>query len=142
MNFSIKENLKKKSLGYFLGLIASLIGLISLIIFFVYANKNKSTSVACILFLILGIVLQLFLFFTDEKLSDILSVFVPVCYMVSLIEELHTGVGNIVDSIQGIVMFGNSSLVGFNYTLAVLLLIATLLAIAQIFMKKTKEVEA
>lgn len=142
MNFSFKENLKKKSVGYFLGLFASLISLISLIIFFVYAGKNNSTSVSCILFLIIGILLQLSMFFTDEKISDILSVFVPICYMVGLAEELHTGIGNIVDSIQGIVMFGNSSLVGFNYTLAVLLLVSTILAIVQIFMKKTKEAEA
>lgn len=132
-------NFKKKTVGYYLGLLASLIALVSLIIFFVYAGKNNKTSVACIIFLIVGILVQIGMFFTDDRLSDILSVIIPICYMVGLTEELHTGVGNIVDALQGIVMFGKSELAIFNYLLAGLLLIATILAIVQVFLKKNKE---
>lgn len=132
-------NFKKKTVGYYLGLLASLIALVSLIIFFVYAGKNNKTSVACIIFLIIGILVQIGMFFTDDRLSDILSVIIPICYMVGLTEELHTGVGNIVDALQGIVMFGKSELAIFNYLLAGLLLIATILAIVQVFLKKNKE---
>lgn len=132
-------NFKKKTVGYYLGLLASLIALVSLIIFFIYAGKNSKTSIACIIFLIVGILIQIGIFFTDSRLSDILSVIIPICYMVGLTEELHTGVGNIVDALQGIVMFGKSELAIFNYLLAVLLLIATILAIVQVFLKKNKE---
>lgn len=132
-------NFKKKTVGYYLGLLASLIALVSLIIFFVYAGKNNKTSVACIIFLIVGILVQIGMFFTDDRLSDILSVIIPICYMVGLTEELHTGVGNIVDALQGIVMFEKSELAIFNYLLAGLLLIATILAIVQVFLKKNKE---
>lgn len=139
MNLSIKDNMKNKTIGYYLGLAASVIALVSLIIFFVYASKNNTTSVSCIIFLILGILLQVSMMFTKGKVSDIVSIFIPVCYMVGMTEELHTGVGNIVDALQGIVMFGKKELATFNYLLAVLLIIAVILAIVQVFMKKEKE---
>lgn len=139
MNLSIKDNMKNKTVGYYLGLVASVIALVSLIIFFVYASKNNTTSVSCIIFLILGILLQVSMMFTKGKVSDIVSIFIPVCYMVGMTEELHTGVGNIVDALQGIVMFGKKELATFNYLLAVLLIIAVILAIVQVFMKKEKE---
>lgn len=139
MNFSIKENFKKKALGYYIGLIACAISFVSFIIFLVYASKNNSTSISCIIFLIVGMAVQLAMFFLDGLACDLMAIVIPVCYMVGLTEELHTGVGNIVDAMQGIVMFGKSELAVFNYLLAVLLLIATILAIAQVFMKKNKE---
>ncbi len=139
MNLSIKDNMKNKTIGYYLGLGASVIALASLIIFFVYASKNNTTSVSCIIFLILGILLQVLMIFTKGKVSDIVSIFIPICYMVGMTEELHTGVGNIVDALQGIVMFGKKELATFNYLLAVLLVIAVILAIVQVFMKKEKE---
>lgn len=141
MNFSFKDSLKKKTIAYYIGLVASVIALVSLIMFFVYASKNNSTSISFIIFVIVGIAVQLAMFFFDGLPCDLMAIVIPVCYMVGLTEELHTGVGNIVDSIQGIVMFGKAELASTNYLLAVLLGIATILAIVQVFMKKNKEVE-
>lgn len=139
MSFNFKENLQKKMIGYYLGLVSAVLGLIALIIFQVYATKNKAGSAWVVVALILAVVIELAMFFLNEKISDIAAIVPPVLYMVGLGEELHTGVGNIVDALQGIVMFGNSSLASTNYLLAVLLGIACVIAIVACFLPKEKE---
>ncbi|MFA6830346.1 MAG: hypothetical protein WCR67_06580 [Bacilli bacterium] len=139
MNFNLKENFQKKTIGFYLGLIAAVLGLVSLIIFAVYSTKNNGTSGWVYAALILAILVEISLFFLNEKISDIVAIAAPILYFVALGEELHTGVGNIVDSFQGIVMFGNASLASTNIMLAILLGIAGLISIVGCFLKKEKD---
>ena len=139
---SFKARIQEKKIGYWLGLVACVLALIGLIVFIVYSGQNATTSTWLYVLVIVGILAQIGMFFLKDPLVDFVGMIPPIAYMVGFGESLHTGIGNLVDSLQGIHMFGNSALVGLNYTMAVIFLLASLLALVAAFLPKGKKAEA
>lgn len=128
---NLKEKLKNKTIAYWIGCAAALVGLI---VFGVYKSRAGEGTGWIFALLIIGILAQVALFFYDGKFGDFIAVVPPVLYVLSLALGLSGGVGNIADAVSNIVMFGLPELAPLNYAIAVILGIATVAAIVPCFM--------
>ncbi len=133
------EKLRKKRLGYWLALGAALIAVIGMIIFAVYQGKGGEGTSMIYVFALIGIVLQIALFFYDGKLGDFLAIGAAVLYVLALGYSLEGGVGNITDAVSNIVLFGIAELAPMNYMIAIVFGISVLLSIVSCFTKREKE---
>lgn len=136
MNF--KDILAKKALGFYLALASALVALVGLIIFFVYSSQLGTTNGWIVCLLIVGILLELALFYPQEKITLYVGIIPSVLFTLALGLMLSDGVGNIVDALQGIVMFGNKALAPLNYVMAVIFLLAAIISTVSVFFKTDK----
>lgn len=136
MNF--KEIVAKKAVGFYLALASAAIALVGLIIFFAYSAQLGFTNGWVVTLLIVGILLELSLFYPNEKITLYVAILPSILFSIALGLMLNDGVGNIVDALQGIIMFGNKALAGLNYTMAAIFLIAAIVSTVSVFFKTDK----
>ncbi len=91
-------------------------------------------GILCVVFLFLFLVSSVFSFFLKEKHSFLLSLCCPILLSASLGLVLYSRVYDFVDFFQGITMFGNPSLVPFDFTILLLLLFSLLFFFISFFM--------
>lgn len=132
----MKELLGKKTIGYYLTAGAAVIGIVSLIRFVLWAPSHYAMDVMIVAGLVMGILIDVVLFFKDNEFLMVLS---TACYSVALFKLLTNSVGSFVDSYQGINMFGDSTQVGTILSISIVMAVSVLLSIMASFMARTKE---
>ncbi|MFA6829652.1 MAG: hypothetical protein WCR67_02985 [Bacilli bacterium] len=128
--------MKSLTISAVLVFLSLLLGLITLIIFIWYSTINAIISIPVLVFLPIALIASLTVLIFNKKWTPYLSILIPVFFTVSLCEELHSGIGNIVDALQGIAMFGNSALAPINYLMTILLFLCLVLSLVSCFIRK------
>lgn len=130
--------MKTKGLGFYFGALSALLGLIGLIVFFVYTGQGGAENAGVIVATIAAILCEVSLLVGEKVYSDFTGIAGAVLLALAMMLTLSGGVGNMADAFQGIVMFGDAKLAGLNYAMAGLYGAGTLAAICACFMKKSK----
>lgn len=136
---NIKEKLEQKTIGYYIAFAAAVVALIGLIIYFAYVGQGGIANAAVIICVLIGIGVEVLLFFYDKKFGDLIAITPAILFSVGFVVSLADGVGNIADAVEDIVMYGIKELAPLNYTIAVFFFIATVAAIVACFIKREKE---
>jgi hypothetical protein len=131
----MNEILSKKAIGFYFVVLAGLVAILSVVRYVSWAPAHNAVNTFILISLIIGIVIDLVLFFYDNDFLIILS---TVCYSVALFQLLADSVGSFVDAFQGIVMFGDSTQVGTITSISTFIAISILASILASFMKRTK----
>lgn len=129
----------KKTIGFYASVLAALLGVVSLVIMFMYKGKGGVVDVTAIIAVIAAILLEAASFFGEKPWTDFTSVGGAAALAYVLIKVLGDGIWNIAESINGIKMVGLPELAGMNYAMAGTQLIAILLAIIACFSRKSGE---
>ena len=129
---------KKRGAGAFLGLIAGVFGLAALAVSLPYSMQGGILSPVCTVSGVIGSLCALWLFLADHPLTDFQGILAAVCLTVSLMGMLKDGMGNIIDAVQGISLFGQAELASFNFLMAGLLGAGILLTVMACFGRKRK----
>lgn len=137
MQFLLNK-LKSKKLGYWLACGAALVALVAMIVYGVYKGKNGYGSGSVYALIIIGIALQIGLFFYDGKFGPVLSVGATIMYALALGYSLDGGIGNITDAVFDITLFGKAALASLNYAIAALLGVSLVLSIVSCFLRREK----
>ena len=132
----MKEKLETKGVGFYFIILASLLEIISLIRYAVWAPAHDAMDAVTIAALVIGIVIGIILMVKD---NDYLVIAMTVCYSIATVKILTDSVGSFVDAIQGINMFGDSSQVGTIISITAVMGIGVLLTIISGFLKRVKE---
>lgn len=132
----MKELLAKKAIGYYIVVLAGILGLVSIIRFLLWAPNNGGMDGIIIAGLILGLGIDILIMFKDSNYFVILA---TVCYSVAMMRLLTNSVGSFVDAFQGINMFGDATQVGSIISISVVILICAVLSVLAGFFKRIKE---
>ena len=136
----IKEKFAKKSVGFYFALVAAVVALVGLIMFAVYNGQGGEKNAWVVVTLILGIALELVLFFYDGKFGDLIATIPSILFAVAMCLTILGGYGNIADHIEGdIVMWGNWQLANLNIAMVVVLMIAIVASVVSCFLKREKD---
>ena len=137
MNFI--DKLKSKSITYFISVLGALVSLVALIMYFVYVGNGGSNIVGIYFLIIIGIAIIAFLFFYDGLFGDALAMVAPILLVLAAGLLIYTDYGNIVDLMNGIVMYGDPKLAIPEITLVVLLVVSTLLTAVACFTRRSRK---
>lgn len=132
----MKEKLGTKAVGFYVIMLAALLGMVSLIRYVMWAPAHNVMDAVIVVALVLGIILDIILFIKD---NDYLVIMMTVCYSIAAVKLLTDSVGSFVDAIQGINMFGDSSQVGTIISIAAVMGVSILLSIISGFLRRVKE---
>lgn len=132
----MKEKLGTKAVGFYVIMLAALLGMVSLIRYVMWAPAHNVMDAVIVVALVLGIILDIILFIKD---NDYLVIMMTVCYSIAAVKLLTDSVGSFVDAIQGINMFGDSSQVGTIISIAAVMGVSVLLSIISGFLRRVKE---
>lgn len=136
----IKEKFAQKTVGFYLALAAAVVALVGLIIFAVYNGQGGEKNTWVVVTLLLGIALEIVLFFYDGTFGDIIATLPPMLFAVAMCLTILGGYGNIADHIEGnIVMWGKWELAGLNIAMVVVLLVAIVVSVVSCFVKRQKD---
>lgn len=136
----IKEKFTKKTVGFYLALGAAVVALVGLIMFAVYNGQGGEKNAWVVVTLLLGIAIELVLFFYDGKFGDLIAAVLSILFAVAMCLTIKGGYGNIADHIEGdIVMWGKWQLAGLNIAMAVTLVVAIVASVVSCFVKREKE---
>lgn len=130
--------MKNKALGFWFGAVSAILALVGLVVFFQYTGRGGASNTMVIAATVLGILCELSLLAGERVYSDFTSVIGAALLAFAMMLTLSGGVGNIADSVQGIVMFGDPTLAGLNFTMAGVYGVSILAAICACFMKKSR----
>ncbi|MBO4989632.1 MAG: hypothetical protein J6D37_04800 [Clostridia bacterium] len=136
MNFA--QQLKKKTIAYYIGVLGAILGLVALIVNIVYVGMGGTNLPLVYLCIALGIAAICVLFFYDGIGSEIISMIAPIGFTLAALIGLDSDYGNIVDKLNGIRMYGNPDLATFNIVIATLLIVASIFTVVTCFSKKEK----
>lgn len=132
----MKELLTKKAIGYYIVVLAGILGLVSIMRFLLWAPSGGGMDGIIIAGLVLGLGIDILLMFKDSNYFVIIA---TVCYSVAMMRLLTNSVGSFVDAFQGINMFGDATQVGSIMSISILILICAVLSILAGFFKRIKE---
>lgn len=127
--------LQNKARGFYLLIVALLLGIVSTIYYVSWAQANYAMNSVVVIVMAAGLAVNLLLLFVD---SDYLMVALTALYGWGMFQLLVDNAGSFADAYQGIVMFGDPTQVGTVLTIAALILLAVLLVIVSAFMKRRK----
>lgn len=136
---SISDKAKNKKAGYWLACVTILMAIAALIVFAIYQAKKGAGIGGIYAFIIIGILLQVVLFFYDGKFGPILSIGASIMYALAFAFSLSGGVGNITDYFTGVVCFGIPGLAPMNFVIAGLLGVCMVISVVMCFMHREKE---
>lgn len=111
----MKTFLKNKTAGFYLLLIAIVLGVIATISYVVWGNANYALNNVVVIAMGAGLVVNLLMLFVD---SDYLLVALTALYSVGMLQLIVDNAGSFADAYQGIVMFGDPTQVGAVLTMA------------------------
>lgn len=129
----------KKTIGFYASVLAALLGVVSLVIMFIYKGKGGIVDGTAIIAMIAAILLEAASFFGEKPWTDFTAIGGAAALAYGLIKVLGDGIWNIAESINGIKMVGLPELAGMNYAMAGAQLAAILLAIIACFNRKSRE---
>lgn len=136
MNFA--QQLKKKTVAYYIGVLGAILGLVALIVNIVYVGMGGTNLPLVYLCIVLGVAAVCVLFFYDGIGSEIISMIPPIGFTLAALIGIGSDYGNIVDKLNGIRMYGNPDLATFNIAIASILIVAGILTVVTCFSKKEK----
>lgn len=136
MNFA--QQLKKKTVAYYIGILGSIVALVALIVYAIYVGKGGTNLPIVYTCIVLGIVAMCVLFFYDGVGSELISMVTPIAFTVAAVLEIGSDYGNIVDKMNSIRMYGDPDLAVFNIAIAVMLIVGAIFALVTCFAKKEK----
>ena len=142
---NVKEKLSKKSVGFYIAMIAALFGLVALIMYIVFLGKVSIIAQKnpwILILMILGILSLVSLLFVDDKYSDIVSIGAIILFIIALGIGMQATLNNIVDYIQGIIMFGDSSVAILNIAIVIVEVLCVITIVVSTFFKNEKELFA
>lgn len=111
----MKTFLKNKTAGFYLLLIAMVLGIIATISYVVWGNANYAMNNVVVIAMGAGLAVNLLMLFVD---SDYLLVGLTALYSVGMFQLIVDNAGSFADAYQGIVMFGDPTQVGAVLTMA------------------------
>lgn len=107
--------LGKKTAGFYLLLIALILGVIATISYAVWGKANYAMNDVVVMAMSAGVAVNLLMLFAD---SDYLLVGLTALYSVGMFQLIADNAGSFADAYQGIVMFGDPTQVGAVLTMA------------------------
>lgn len=111
----MKTFLKNKTAGFYLLLIAMVLGIIATISYVVWGNANYAMNNVVVIAMGAGLAVNLLMLLVD---SDYLLVALTALYSVGMFQLIVDNAGSFADAYQGIVMFGDPTQVGAVLTMA------------------------
>ncbi len=130
--------MKNKAIGSWLAAISAVLGVAGLIVFFIYTGKGGNNDTLVIVASIVAIACEASLLLGEKIHVDFAAVIGAAALAVAMMLSANSGMGNMADAFQGIVMFGNPKLAVFNYAMIGIYGVAIVCAIAACFCKKEK----
>ena len=127
--------IKNKAIGFYLVLLASVLGIISVIRYFLWAATNDSLDYVIIISFVIGILFNTLLMLKENDFAMILT---TTCYSIAGVKILTNSVGSFVDALQGINMFGDATQVGNIIAIVVFVLLAIILSMIVSFTTLSK----
>ena len=131
----MKTFLKKKAAGYYLLLIAMIIGIIAAINYLVWADAHYAMNNVVVIAMGAGLAVNLLLLFVE---SDYLLIALTALYSIGMLQLLVDNAGSFADAYQGIVMFGDPTQVGAVLTMAGMIGVSVLAVITAGFIGRRK----
>lgn len=131
----MKTFLKGKAAGFYLLLIAMVLGIIATISYVVWGNANYAMNNVVVIAMAAGIVVNLLMLFVD---SDYLLVALTALYSVGMFQLIVDNAGSFADAYQGIVMFGDPTQVGAVLTMAGMIVAGVIAVIVAGFIGRKK----
>lgn len=131
----MKAYLAKKSIGFYFVLLATVAGIVSLIMYLQWAPSHKAMDVGIILPLVIGLLASVVLLVKDSNVAVIIA---TIGFGIAVCKLLSNSVGSFVDAFQGIKMFGDATQVGTIIRISVVIFISVLLSIIASFLKREK----
>ena len=129
----------KKSTGFYTSVLAALLGIVSLVLMFMYRAQGGAVDNTAVIAMIAAILLEAASFFGEKPWTDFTAVGGAAALSYGMMKVLGDGLWNIAESINGIKMVGLPELAGMNYAMADLQMAAILLALIACFSRKSKE---
>lgn len=111
----MKTFLKGKAAGFYLLLVAMVLGVIATISYVVWGNANYAMNNVVVIAMGVGLAVNLLMLLVD---SDYLLVALTALYSVGMFQLIVDNAGSFADAYQGIVMFGDPTQVGAVLTMA------------------------
>ena len=131
----MKTFLKGKAAGFYLLLIAMILGIIATISYVVWGNANYAMNNVVWIAMCAGLAVNLLLLFLD---SDYLLVGLTALYSVGMLQLIVDNAGSFADAYQGIVMFGDPTQVGAVLTMVGLIAAGVIAVIVAGFLGRRK----
>ncbi len=131
----MKTFLKGKAAGFYLLLIAMILGIIATISYVVWGNANYAMNNVVVIAMAAGLAVNLLLLFLD---SDYLLVGLTALYSVGMLQLIVDNAGSFADAYQGIVMFGDPTQVGAVLTMVGLIAAGVIAVIVAGFLGRRK----
>lgn len=131
----MKAFLKGKAAGFYLLLIAMILGIVATIGYVVWGKANYAMNNVVVIAMAAGVAVNLLILFAD---SDYLLVGLTALYSVGMLQLIVDNAGSFADAYQGIVMFGDPTQVGAVLTMAGMIAAGVMAVIAAGFIGRKK----
>ena len=131
----MKAFLKGKAAGFYLLLIAMILGIVATIGYVVWGKANYAMNNVVVIAMAAGVAVNLLILFVD---SDYLLVGLTALYSVGMLQLIVDNAGSFADAYQGIVMFGDPTQVGAVLTMAGMIAAGVMAVIAAGFIGRKK----
>lgn len=131
----MKTFLKNKTAGFYLLLIAIILGIVATISYTVWGNANYALNKVVVIAMGAGLAVNLLMLFVD---SDYLLVGLTALYSVGMFQLIVDNAGSFADAYQGIVMFGDPTQVGAVLTMAGMIAVCVISVIVAGFIGRRK----
>ena len=131
----MKTFLKGKAAGFYLLLVAMVLGVIATISYVVWGNANYTMNNVVVIAMGVGLAVNLLMLLVD---SDYLLVALTALYSVGMLQLIVDNAGSFADAYQGIVMFGDPTQVGAVLTMAGLIAAGVIAVIVAGFIGRKK----
>lgn len=131
----MKEKLSTKAMGFYMVVFASLMALISVVRFLVWAPGHAAMDFVIVAALVVGIIIDIVILVRD---NDYLTIAATACYSVAVARLLTNSVGSFVDAFQGINMFGDATQVNTIVSISIVMGICVVFSILASFFKRVK----
>ena len=131
----MKAFLKGKAAGFYLLLIAMILGIVATIGYVVWGKANYAMNNVVVIAMAAGVAVNLLILFVD---SDYLLVGLTALYSVGMLQLVVDNAGSFADAYQGIVMFGDPTQVGAVLTMAGMIAAGVMTVIAAGFIGRKK----
>ena len=130
----IKRSFKNRSKGFYLGLFAAVVFLISDLAFFIFVgNTDRTYHNITFIFILLGVLSELFVILTDLKVAALIPV---VFYSIALGKHFYQAAFPLADYFTGVNFFGGNVTIAIVYS--IIFLLCTVAAVISCFMDQRK----